>query len=514
MKTRYILLSAAILLATASSSLLTACEGNDNEILLPGRQQPDNTDGGNTNTGGLQIAATKQPFTDESGTRADTDFGGTYATTFGDGDEIGITAVKNGAVLADCNNVKLTYNAATGQWGGNDIPYTDGATYIAYSPHRAAMNGKTTVQEIYDAFTVSADQSTAPLFAANDLMTSTTCIPNKAAKTLTIAFEHRLALLEIAPELKGVHSDGWKYPLKNINLTAGTVKVDGASIKLFKNTAEGNNAPYRCLLKPGTNKTLALTYEIKGSSGTTVKTVTWNATNQTFTAGQRRRIAPTKKRDIKVGDYYYSDGSFFPSDINTDIPGADKGCIGVVMKVGRSTDGAGDTSTSNNWKDTDTYTSKGGNPMTTIHGYVLALYDGAIICEWSTEERRVSTNTERYSLFWGYSNTQKMLRTFSQYPAARHASDYFEDTYPAPDNSSGWFLPSSGQCWYWYQNRGILKPFITKVGGHDWDSKSYWSSSEVMEVAQLAVWILNFSRGVMEDRSKTAGSYVRSCLAF
>lgn len=109
---RYILLSVAALLLAATGTLLTSCDRSEDDITSSGQQQPDNTGNGNTdNDNTLRIVAAKQPFADETGTRASTDFGGTYATTFETGDEIGIIAVKDGAVLDDCNNVKLTYNA-------------------------------------------------------------------------------------------------------------------------------------------------------------------------------------------------------------------------------------------------------------------------------------------------------------------------------------------------------------------------------------------------------------------
>lgn len=328
--TRYILLPVAILLAVLT--LMTACERSGDEPALP-EQQPDHTDGGSAgNT--LRVIASKQPFANKAGTRVNTDFDDpAYLTTFVDGDRIGITAVKNGAVLSDCNNVPLTYKESARTWEGNDIFYKEGATYIAYYPYRqTVMDGKKSVLEIYNAFTVAGNQSTVQLFYANDLMTSTACTANKTTKTLTITFEHRLAMLEIKPVLYGRNSsDNWEYPIKNSEFDGSALINDNTLKSFFQINAD---APYRCLFKPMTVTSFEFNYKIISSKGDLKYITCTTSGSYTLTGGQRRRISLFWNRDISVGDYYYSDGSIFPGDMNiTSPPGQDDGCIGVVFSV-------------------------------------------------------------------------------------------------------------------------------------------------------------------------------------
>lgn len=212
--------------------------------------------------------------------------------------------------------------------------------------------------------------------------------------------------------------------------------------------------------------------------------------------------------DLKIGDFYYSDGTWSDggyrmySDGTTEMdasimPDASRTVIGIVMKVGRGTNEGTmaddvDDENANNWKDEDVYRFKGSNTiMTTIRGYVLALKDartatgGKGYFKWSTGTTSIPTDTKRYTTFCGYSNTlkirEKALSSFSsKYPAVYFATDGYMYTLTAPASSSDWFLPSSGQCWYWSKNKDVLIKSIYKVSGADgWETYyGYWSSSE------------------------------------
>ena len=229
--------------------------------------------------------------------------------------------------------------------------------------------------------------------------------------------------------------------------------------------------------------------------------------------------------DAKVGDFYCksSDGStgyLIPGDIASLTEEQIKVCLGVVMKVGK--DGSGD------WQDADSYTLKGTTTEMPIHGYVLALKNGngGNACAWGSAGTQVSTNQSQYTLFCGYSNTQTIKTASSSsfdssYPAAYHASVGYETResgkYSSPGNSSGWFLPSAGQCWYWFQNKDLLLASMTKAGGDGWRLGEYWSSSENSNNPARSAWLVNF-----EGRGSVAGGFkgngddykVRSCLAF
>lgn len=372
------------------------------------------------------------------------------------------------------------------------------------------MDGKKSTQEIYDAFTVSTNQNTAELYAANDLMTSTTCTADKTAKTLTIAFEHRMAMLEISPVLYGydltyLTSERWTYPIKNSSVSS--VSVGDGYIQPFKNTGEATDAPYRCLVKPVTSK-LSISYSISSDAGGKYP-VPWSINNQSFIGGQRRKIRPQKRRSIAVGDYYYSNGSIFPGNMTfSTIPGKDQGCIGVVFATGET-----------GYVNGDTHTNYSGSGLTgAIHGYVVALDDangGSTKCAWGSQGNLVGTSTSTTD-FLGYSNTKK-IKAMSGYSASTWPACYYAANYTpvAPgNNSSGWFFPSIEQMKGMYANKGTLESAFGKVGGTGFKNDWYWSSSEYSNDAAYYGWFVDFGNGRDSFNLKFDDYYVRPCLAF
>lgn len=60
------------------------------------------------------------------------------------GDQIGLFAVKDGAILDEINNMPFTFNGSS--WSGKPILYDDrlaGVTFYAYYPYQPEMTGKT-----------------------------------------------------------------------------------------------------------------------------------------------------------------------------------------------------------------------------------------------------------------------------------------------------------------------------------------------------------------------------------
>ena len=242
----------------------------------------------------------------------------------------------------------------------------------------------------------------------------------------------------------------------------------------------------------------------------------------TYTLKSDLLIVEYSLADARVGDFYCkndkNEGYLIPGDIASLTADQQAACLGVVMKVGK--DDSGD------WKDDCNYKLRDGRtPMSDIHGYVLALKDGnsGKTCAWSSPGEEIHTEQAQYTLFCGYKNTQ-MIKEYAanagktlqkDFPAAYYASEGYEQSYPSPSNSSGWFLPSAGQCWYWYQNRDLLKVSMNKVGGDEWRIY-YWSSSEDSLRPAYYAWCVSFYSGGVDDDGKSADNYnrVRSSLAF
>lgn len=225
-----------------------------------------------------------------------------------------------------------------------------------------------------------------------------------------------------------------------------------------------------------------------------------------------------KTHTLQVGDFYLKDGSLVANDaMLTDAQAA--ACIGIVLKAGRNLDG--------NWNDDCDYMLKGTTiQMSTIHGYVLALDDAnnGKNCQWGPYDTIVGTNTEQYTGFYGYTNTNT-IKAFATkngndletaFPATYYATEGYEKTNPAPDNTSGWFLPSAGQCKFWLDNKAVLQGSVRKVTGNDgynW-KPYYWSSSEYSDNPAYYAWCLYFGYGYVYDGYKAYNFYVRSVLAF
>ena len=231
---------------------------------------------------------------------------------------------------------------------------------------------------------------------------------------------------------------------------------------------------------------------------------------------------------VQMGDFYYSDGTWsapFTVSANAAANGTSPTIIGIVLKVGR--DGSGD------WKDDCTYQTKDGSAMPTIHGYVLALYDAnsGSYCQWGSNGIQVDhadMNREQNTGFYGYKNTQAIISfnkgkngtLSSAFPATYYATTDYEtresSKYASPANSSGWFLPSAGQCQYWLNNKDALLESVKKAtgdSGYNWQYY-YWSSSEdSIDPADYA-WFAHFTGSYVSDVYKDDDNYVRSCLAF
>lgn len=264
------------------------------------------------------------------------------------------------------------------------------------------------------------------------------------------------------------------------------------------------------------NKEISLVYEIEGS----------------------------KQQPPKVGDFYYSDGSWSSFLVNR--PDADP--IGVVFYVGAATE-FGDKESYYKVKD-------GSSAMPEFHGYVVALRDATYYDDehhsvaWSfyngwDDGCSCSVST---SDFLGYNNTVAIRARANKdfnglsgestnFPATYYATDFFDSQIPAPAQSSGWFLPSAYQLKYIYDrvyfipNGGDSESAcvqrsleqLESVGGmpmYTRDSE-YWSSTEQYDSSGCSYRAYytsfdesSFNPGFITWSNKNSNNRVRSILAF
>ena len=160
--------------------------------------------------------------------------------------------------------------------------------------------------------------------------------------------------------------------------------------------------------------------------------------------------------------------------------------------------------------------------MPEVHGYVLALRDANERCQWGSYEIEVGCDKNNNSGFNGYSNTQTII-AFNKdknwnlpdaFPAVYYATNH-ETVCPAPSKTSGWFLPSGGQCQYWLNNKDVIHNSMLNAEG-DGCFGLYWSSSEDADNPVSNAYYLDSCPGYDKIYSewKISSNAVRACLAF
>lgn len=492
--------------------LLCAC-GGDNEELTTAPPQ---------SRSALRLAVRAGDFItqgDAPHTRA-TDNGTT--TTFETGDRIGLTVLDNsGHALSD--NIPYVYNdnAWSFDHGNNEgktiIYYDNNAvnlTYIAYFPYNAEANGVTSIQGLKDKFHPQLDQRAKAAYRASDLLVWSLATGDAPLKQLDIAFTHAYALLSFSPLIKckiqGKDANHIPSPIDDVGCTAGN--------DLYW-AYQASDGSLRIIVSPQRTDAHWL-YSYRAEMYEGAMPATDLAENNRYALASTLDIGDYTLDKAHVGDFYCknarNEGYLIPGEFP--LTEAQKAvCLGIVMKAGRGTDEGktgGDDPAAGNWlDDADYYWKDGSTPLPVIHGYVLALWDanGGKNHNWGPAYYGAIVDNpdwSKYILFRGYKNTREMKEQIAKEPdkalirdftAAYYTSVDYERRSPSPANSSGWFLPSSGQCWYWYQNRNAIKPSMDKAGGDGWFN-FYWASSERGRNAEA--WSVSFSGGYMYGSNK------------
>lgn len=225
----------------------------------------------------------------------------------------------------------------------------------------------------------------------------------------------------------------------------------------------------------------------------------------------------------KVGDYFYSDGTW-----STEIESG-KQCIGIVFAVGQSE------------YDTSDY-SDSGIGKEKCNGYVVALTDatdsyamwgpkGIELGLYPTDEFgdpiQNGGDNGKYNDWSGYRYSKVAEGEAEKsgglspdkaegYPLFYHAMVKYSNTVPAPESTSGWFLPSISQL---YQSTEVSDRIEAVEGGEKLASDWYASSSEAAVdnpgPQDYFRYLMNMGTpSVSSDGKDGAWFYARSVLAF
>ena len=499
-----------IYMAAAFSLLLCGCSKED-------AYHQDDADNAIGTVLSLQVNAAA--YQSSTGTRA-TDAGTT--TTFTSGDRLGVIITHQSG---STEHTVYTYNGSA--WTSFAPAYYDPQdTYAAYYPYKESLVGKS-LADVKAAFTPLTDQSDYSTgYAASDLMTCESATPNTTNKTLSITLTHAFSMLRMPANIpvKSRCGDGKTYEYSLPGITDIAFHIGDVPYRAW---VDGDGYARLIVSNSGSGIAVKSCYTFQGKRAETGCTISSFASGQYYTVAlPRADLGEYQLSDARVGDFYIksSDGQsgfVFPKEAS--LPESLKSsCLGVVLKVGKDE--------SDDWKDDCQYKKKDGSTtMSAINGYVLALYDAnnGSDCQWGSSGTQVDLtdmNRERYTGFYGYKNTQAIISfnegksgtLSSAFPATYYATVGYEASYPAPANSSGWFLPSAGQCKYWLNNKETLLASVRKATGdssYSWKSY-YWSSSEYSYNPADGAWCAAFYYSGVDCDGKYNDGCVRSWLAF
>ena len=244
-----------------------------------------------------------------------------------------------------------------------------------------------------------------------------------------------------------------------------------------------------------------------------------------------------KTKEVKapeVGDFYYSDGTW-----STELDPA-KTPIAIVFYTGVATD----------YNDSEDYykMKDGSTPLGTIKAYAVAIKDATTeLANWSFFDGNYegAGTSSQTNDFLGYTNSISIQKASLQRPGALTANDdsfpaaYYaliaqEKSCPAPEKSSGWFLPSAYQFKYIYDNvyfndQGTASVWLEKAFETLGDKAQplyrsgaeYWSSTEKYDSSGCSYFAYyfsfdssQFSPGFISDYRKNTGMCVRSMIVF
>lgn len=432
-------------MALAMAAIVTGCNQN-NELGTPAPSGEEDV---------LNVVATANDFVSSDATSRIIDTN--YTTTFEAGDNIGVFVVRDGEALV--SNMKMTLgsdNVWAGESGAKLYYYKD-ADYIAYSPYTEGLS-VTSEEEIITHFTTKLEdttgQATLADYQAADLMTaSVTAAEVTRGENITFNFAHQMSMIEIKVPIRAYKtSEGYEYsaPL-GLKVTMAEESAAGKEFSLCtfgketisENESEVTKGIYRCIVAPS-GAALKVTGEFLDGSAPVYFPATGGedlfvapeaGTYKGFDVNYTYDKYTTATRELKVGDYYYADGSICPGDMKN-IPS--NGCVGVIFSTTTSAADAG---------------------LGWSNGYVMSLFDTDDTntkYSWSTVnedipnlklyEKSVDSFTSAFADYDGYSATQAILAATSYSPtvyAAVNAAVTYDKEIPS--STSGWYLPSVGQ---------------------------------------------------------------------
>ncbi|MCD7923328.1 MAG: fimbrillin family protein [Bacteroides sp.] len=238
--------------------------------------------------------------------------------------------------------------------------------------------------------------------------------------------------------------------------------------------------------------------------------------------------------DLKLGDYYYSDGTYSDGGLRAvnmttgkcllenPVPDPESGktCVGIVFYAGKHP------------TDDCTYTTKDGDNMENLQGYAVSLDNlgevfqtgGWILFSGPSQAKYVVGTSTDLNDYKGYTNTHLIESTAIE--RGIWSTSYFHLPYKvlnsftplAPSATSGWYMPSAGQVQDLYKYRIALRSSLTKLGkkmtGSTGGTYTYWTSTEVDANNAYKFDYFNGDNGHLSIYGKTGRDTTRPVFTF
>lgn len=497
--------------------LLSACQADDYE--------PTTGTSGESEMLSLTVSANDLAVTGETSTRA-ADNGKT--TTFENGDRVGLIVLDAaGDIIADNLPYKFdgsSWDFDTGNGEGKQPAFYDPSmnTYIVYYPYDAAANNIVSVDALkaLGVFAHQADQSSEDAYRQSDLMVWSSS--GNPMKQIAAALTHVRNSFSLEAKVQWTLATG-----DVVSYTSPTLEdviiydKDGKQLSPYR----AEDGSYRCILPDGYEGTLRWHYTCEEKTFGGKCTVSSQAKGTRYAQVETADVGEYSLDKAAPGDFYCS----------KEIVGANTGylvpqeavaflnqhnCIGIVIHAGRHT---GDTSDYSVPLYSEASHLLKGN---TVHGYAVGLQDAAAKRAWGVRGKDLGCRPPKQDNkndWSGYAWTQtiiskgaggvnKLSTNAAGYSATYYAVVDYEKKVPAPNGTSGWFLPSIGQMWKVYLQRSML---TIPTGGKGLASKSYWSSSEIYSTPDIYASVVYVDENrIGNNRKNNTASYVRAVLAF
>lgn len=397
-----------------------------------------------------------------------------FETHFNTGDAIGIFAVKNGAILDEINNIKLTYSEINGKEGwtppaNTTLYWYDGeeVRYIAYYPYKDGIeiDASQSNDKILESLaankllTPKEDQSDPEKYTSSDLMTAIGTLIVDANdpynKILSLDFKHQFTLLVLQPQVHVgcFEPEGAVFKYRYLSTTPAIDQSANSVIVNGVNACKMADGSYRAIVLPNEASRISGSYMTKDVN-LNDKTVTYSGSETSFTAGNCYTLTVNSQvrgkgsttRELAPGDFVFHGTNgieVYPGDGLLDIDGKIPGhaeAVGMVITC-----------------DPNKMTDSECNAKGWDHAYVMGLKNIGDSF-WGPNDSINEPIPEMTKNNWieynmnGYSETKTMLNTHTsdleKYGAFKLIKEYREQNpVPASVNRSPWFIPSIGQ-WF------------------------------------------------------------------